>query len=131
VTRDPPPSGREYGRFRGRRMIAKEGIRLAHIHLTNARCLTFYATATGAPLNRDRDPVVIPGDELPSLLGSPVHKIVAFSCHEGWDPILVQIEERLVGVPALASADVTRYTSPADDVDLVNCAEFTRKFASQ
>ncbi|UCF33585.1 MAG: hypothetical protein JSV78_14755 [Phycisphaerales bacterium] len=81
--------------------------------------------------NVSRDPVVIPGDELPCLLGSPLQEIVAFSCQERWKPIPAHIEEHAVGMRALAFADVTRHTSPDDDFDLLNWAEFMGKFFNQ
>lgn len=109
----------------------REAVRLAHTQLTSALCLALYVTATGTPLDRDRAPVFIGHDELSTLLGSPAHEIVAFSCQEGWNPIPVQIDELPVGIPTLACADVTRYTSPDDDVDLVDYAEFMGKFVNQ
>ena len=42
------------------------------------------------------EPVVLTGKKLPTLLGKPPHRIVAFAFRKGWQRIPVQIDERAV-----------------------------------
>ncbi|UCD28750.1 MAG: hypothetical protein JSV03_17010 [Planctomycetota bacterium] len=51
-------------------------------------------SAQTANLNRDRDPVVIIGSSITSLISLPVDEIVAFRYQGSWQQIPVQIDER-------------------------------------
>ncbi len=81
-------------------------------------------------LDRDRDPVVMTGLDLPSFSGVPVDRIAAFRYQGGWIQIPVQVDERDVvdfrdvynnvlpwPVPiwTLAYTDPTTYTGPDSD----------------
>ena len=58
-------------------------------------CLLLAAAASQAStLDRDRDPVVLTGADLPSLLGLAPSAVVAFRYQGGWVQIPVQIDER-------------------------------------
>jgi hypothetical protein len=56
---------------------------------------TFVGTlAPGSPLTRTSEPVVLPGDQLPLLIGPMPEDIVAFGFEDGWVQIPLQIDER-------------------------------------
>jgi hypothetical protein len=84
-------------------------------------CLLLASAASHAStLDRDRDPVVLTGAELPSLLGLPPSTVVAFRYQGGWVQIPVQIDERDIatfnqvyggGYPQ-GDIDVETYTDP-------------------
>lgn len=83
--------------------------------------------AEASSLTRDRDPIVMVGQDLPSLLGLPVDRVVAFRYQGGWEQIPVQIDERKlvdfgvvynqapIGVVTLAYADPSTYTGADTD----------------
>ena len=48
-------------------------------------------TSQSSTLDRDRDPVVLTGAELPSLLGLAPSAVVAFRYQGGWVQIPVQV----------------------------------------
>jgi hypothetical protein len=52
------------------------------------------AGASANALNRDEDPVVLTGSSIPSLLGIPPSRLVAFRYQAGWQQIPVQVDER-------------------------------------
>jgi hypothetical protein len=52
------------------------------------------ATSQASTLDRDRDPVVLTGSDLPTLLGLAPSTVVAFRYQGGWVQIPVQIDER-------------------------------------
>jgi hypothetical protein len=86
--------------------------------------------AEASSLTRDRDPIVMMGQELPSLLGLPVDRVVAFRYQAGWQQIPVQIDERKlvdfgvvynqspIGVVTLAYADPNTYTGADTDPNI-------------
>ena len=97
-------------------------------------CILFLAAAVSTvvaqtgTLTRPRDPVVMVGEALPSLLGLPVDEVVAFRYEGGWAQIPVQIDERkltLYGsvwgddtpgpLATMAYTDATTYTGPDDN----------------
>jgi hypothetical protein len=58
-------------------------------------CLLLAAAASqGSTLDRDLDPVILTGSELPSLVGLSPSTVVAFRYQGGWVQIPVQIDER-------------------------------------
>jgi hypothetical protein len=58
-------------------------------------CLLLAAAASQAStLDRDRDPVLLTGADLPSLVGLAPSAVVAFRYQGGWVQIPVQIDER-------------------------------------
>ena len=75
-----------------------------------------------SPLNRDSDPVVLTGADLPELLGEFPDSIVAFCWNSDWLKIPVQIDERAVvdfgqiynepalGITFLAYTDSSTFT---------------------
>ena len=78
------------------------------------------ATSQSSTLDRDRDPVVLTGSDLPSLAELAPSVVVAFRHQGGWVQIPVQIDERDIvtfnqvyggGYPA-ADIDVETYTDP-------------------
>jgi hypothetical protein len=78
------------------------------------------AASQASTLDRDRDPVVLRGSELPRLLGLAPSTVVAFRYQGGWVQIPVQIDERDTvtfnqvyggGWPQL-DIDVETYTDP-------------------
>ena len=92
------------------------------------------AHAGSSPLTRDQDPVVLTGNEIPSLVGTAVDRIVGFRRDGGgWTQIPVQIDERElldlsqvydaapVGVEGLVYTDAGTYigadSDPAFDAD--------------
>lgn len=46
------------------------------------------------PVNRDGDPVIITGDEVPALAGMEITKIVGFRFDGSWQQIPIQIDEK-------------------------------------
>jgi hypothetical protein len=86
--------------------------------------------AEASSLTRERDPVVLVGENLTSLLGLPVDRVVAFRYQGGWEQIPVQIDERKlvdfgvvynqapIGVVTLAYADPNTYTGADTDPNL-------------
>lgn len=79
-------------------------------------------------LDRDRDPVVLTGSDLPTLLGLALNQVVAFRYDNGWQQIPVQIDERKVvdyrsvyngvvpaGLTTLAYADPNTYCGSDTD----------------
>ena len=50
--------------------------------------------AEARTLARDRDPVVLEGSQVPSLLGIPPGRLVAFRWNGGWQQAPVQVDER-------------------------------------
>lgn len=80
-------------------------------------------------LDRDRDPVVLTGDALPTLIGASPGRIVAFRWGAGWVQIPVQVDERRVadfadiyndptaprGATILTYADPLTWTGPDPD----------------
>jgi hypothetical protein len=84
-------------------------------------CALLASTASQAStLDRDRDPVVLTGAELPSLVGLSPSTVVAFRYQGGWVQIPVQIDERDIatfnqvyggGYPQ-GDIDVETYTDP-------------------
>jgi len=78
-------------------------------------------------LDRDRDPVVMTGLELPPFSGVPVDRIAAFRYQAGWVQIPLQIDERdwvdfgtvydqaPVGIVTLAYTDPTTYSGADSD----------------
>ena len=81
------------------------------------------AMITGA-LGRDCDPVVLTGDQLPALLGTPPGHIVAFHYEAGWIQVPVQVDERAwadfgdvygmftTGIVTLGYCDPNTYMGP-------------------
>ena len=73
-------------------------------------------------LDRPSDPVVLTGQDLPTLLSVPPTNIVAFRYHGGWEQVPVQVDERRItdfgviyglaptGVVSLVYADAGTYT---------------------
>jgi hypothetical protein len=51
------------------------------------------SAATGLP-DREADPVVLDGSQVPALLGADPGKVVAFSFDGGWRQVPVQVDER-------------------------------------
>ncbi|MGB0119912.1 MAG: hypothetical protein WBP55_03025, partial [Solirubrobacterales bacterium] len=68
-------------------MIAAGAMLLAAGQVANA--------ATGVP-DREADPVVLTGDQVPGLLGVEPGRIVAFSWDGSWKQVPVQVDERKV-----------------------------------
>ncbi len=77
--------------------------------------------APASTLDRDRDPVVLTGLDLPSFSGLPVDRIAAFRFQAGWIQIPIQVDERDVvtfnqvyggGYPQAEGIDVETYTDP-------------------
>ena len=79
-------------------------------------------------LHRDRDPVVLTGLALPTLLGANPDSVVAFRYQAGWVPIPVQVDERAVvnfgtiyndttgsGFTILTYTDASTFTGPDPD----------------
>jgi len=58
-------------------------------------CTSAASAATGLP-DRDADPVVLKGADVPALLGVQPDSVVAFSYDDGWKQIPVQVDERAV-----------------------------------
>jgi hypothetical protein len=52
--------------------------------------------ARSGPLGRDEDPVVVVGADLPSLIGTPPGRVVAFRYDTGWIQLPVQVDERAI-----------------------------------
>jgi hypothetical protein len=89
--------------------------------------LSVSALAEGSTLDRDRDPVVLTGAELSSLLSADVGRVVAFRYGGGWTQIPVQIDERDVvdfgvvyntsvsGITTLAYSDPGTYAGADSD----------------
>ena len=82
--------------------------------------LSISATSRSSSLDRDLDPVVLTGAQLPKLLGLDPASVVAFRRQVGWVQIPVQIDERDVvtfdqvyggGYPQ-GDIDVEAYTDP-------------------
>jgi hypothetical protein len=86
--------------------------------------------ASAITLDRDRDPVVMTGLDLPTFSGAQVDRIAAFRYEAGWIQIPVQIDERdtvdfrdvynnilpwPVPIWTLAYSDPTTYTGPDSD----------------
>jgi hypothetical protein len=64
-------------------------------YLSVAVCLTVPPlVAEASTLDRDRDPVVITGSDVPWFLGLSVDRVVGFRYQGGWVQIPVQIDER-------------------------------------
>ena len=60
-----------------------------------AFCTLLVSGASRAsPLDRDRDPVILVGAQLPRLLGRSPSTLVAFRYQGGWVQIPVQTDER-------------------------------------
>jgi hypothetical protein len=91
-------------------------------------CALLLPFATQAStLDRDRDPVVMTGLDLPAFSGAPVDRIAAFRYQGGWIQIPVQIDERdLVdfgtvydqaptGIATLTYTDGATYAGPDSD----------------
>jgi hypothetical protein len=86
--------------------------------------------AEASSLTRDRDPIVMVGQDLPSLLGLPVDRVVAFRYQGGWEQIPVQIDARKlvdfgvvynqapIGVVTPAYADPSTYTGADTDPNI-------------
>ncbi len=86
-------------------------------------------SAADAPSRAD-DPVVLTGAELPTLVGSPPRKLVAFAWRGGWKQVPVQIDERAlidlgsaydsapVGVSQLTYTDPGTFVGADPDPDL-------------
>ncbi|MGA7436356.1 MAG: hypothetical protein WBW44_12180, partial [Solirubrobacterales bacterium] len=68
-------------------MIAAGAMLMATGQVANA--------ATGLP-DREADPVVLTGSQLPDLLGAVPGRIVAFSWDGSWKQVPVQVDERKV-----------------------------------
>ena len=92
--------------------------------------LLLAVAAQASTLDRDRDPVVMTGLDLPSFSGAPVDRIAAFRYQGGWVQIPVQVDERdivdfrdvynnvipwPVPILTLAYTDPTTYTGPDSD----------------
>ena len=84
-------------------------------------------TKAASPLNRPYDPVVLLGQDLPTLAGVGPADIVAFRYDGGWQQVPVQVDERAavdlgdiynVACPA-GSAAGQAYTPPCDVTELV------------
>ncbi|MHC4948591.1 MAG: hypothetical protein ACYTG1_10050 [Planctomycetota bacterium] len=87
------------------------------------------AAAAAPPLDRDRDPVVLDGGALPTLLGTSPGAVVAFRHDGAWTQIPVQVDERTevdygvvydmepVALTTLAYADASTYTGADVDPD--------------
>jgi len=83
--------------------------------------------AQASTLDRDRDPVVLTGLDLPWLSGVPVDRIAAFRYQGEWIQIPVQIDERdtvdfgtvydlaPVGIATLTYTDAATHTGPDSD----------------
>ncbi len=98
-----------------------------------AATLALPTEGSAAPLTRDADPVVLSGQELSTLLGIEIDRIVAFSFEGNWVQIPLQIDERKIvdfglvyntgpiGLTTLAYADANTYCGadpdPAFDAD--------------
>ncbi len=92
-----------------------------------ACALLAVAAAAASTLTRDRDPVVMQGQDLPALSGAEVDRVVAFAYSGGWIQIPVQIDERKlvdygvvydttpIGILSLAYADPDTYTGADSD----------------
>jgi len=52
------------------------------------------SASQASPLDRDRDPVLLTGSQLPALVGAAPSSVVAFRYQGGWLQIPVQIDER-------------------------------------
>jgi hypothetical protein len=93
--------------------------RIAYVLI--AAALAAPTMTLAAPLTRDADPVLLSGQELNSLLGAQIERIVAFRYENGWEPIPMQIDERKwvdfgvvynsapIGLTTLAYADINTY----------------------
>ena len=70
--------------------------KLLFLAVSHLLLVTWLEPASANNLNRDSDPVVMKGSELPSLVGLPPGAIVAFRHESGWVQIPVQVDERAV-----------------------------------
>lgn len=92
--------------------------------------LTFFVITpadAANPLNRDSDPVVMVGSQLPTMTGLSPGSVVAFRYDAGWTQIPVQIDERAVndygvvynmvplGLTTLAYTDAGTFMGPDTD----------------
>ncbi len=71
-------------------------MRTTFVVLTVVAGVAAAAHAQASSLDRDRDPVVMVGADLPDLTGLAVNLVVAFRYDDGWQQIPVQIDERKV-----------------------------------
>ncbi len=90
-------------------------------------CLCAPAMSQSSTLTRDRDPVVLLGANVPTLVGLEPNHVVAFRYLGGWQQIPVQIDERKLvdfyvvyngapgGFTTMAYADPTTYTGADED----------------
>jgi len=67
------------------------GCRAAFVAAAAVACCV---TATGLPLDRPADPVILTGGDVPSLVGIPLNDLVAFRFDQSWEQVPVQIDER-------------------------------------
>jgi len=89
--------------------------------------LTVVPLLPASTLTRDRDPVVLTGDALPTLQGTALDHIATYRWDGAWTQIPMQIDERKIvdfgdvynlgpqGVTTLAYADPNTYTGPDSD----------------
>jgi hypothetical protein len=98
-----------------------------YVSIVAVVALTAAAMGQTSTLTRDRDPVVIAGANLPTLMGLEPNSIVAFCYRRGWQQVPVQIDQRKVvdcyvvygydpgGYTTSAYADPNTYAGPDDD----------------
>jgi hypothetical protein len=100
--------------------------------LACAACLGLASADAGALglQTRPADPVVLAGSRLPSLVGSPPRRVVAFRWAGGWKQVPVQVDERAqidlgsaydqgpAGVTALAYTDSGTFVGPDPTANL-------------
>jgi hypothetical protein len=99
-------------------LIVMQGILLSN---------TAEAALKANTLTRDRDPVVLTGDQLPDFIGLAVDRIVGFRYESGWVQIPIQIDERKmvdfgvvydvdpVGILTLSHTDPNTYVGADSD----------------
>jgi hypothetical protein len=100
--------------------------------LVIAACVALSAPEAGAAglQTRPADPVVLAGSRLPSLVGAPPRRVVAFRWAAGWRQVPVQVDERAqvdlgaaydqgpVGVTALTYTDAGTFIGPDPTLSL-------------
>jgi hypothetical protein len=73
--------------------------------------LLAFSASQASSLDRDRDPVLLTGSQLPTLVGAAPSSVVAFRYQAGWLQIPVQIDERDT-VTFDQVYDNTKYSAP-------------------
>lgn len=104
-----------------------ESFPLATVLFLVTLLVSYAELARANALDRDRDPVILTGSSLPSLIGVDPRRIVAFRFEGSWLQIPVQIDERAIvdfgtvynttptGYTFLAYTDTSTFTGPDPD----------------